>query len=157
LLKTYNKNIKIIFTLSPVRHWKDGAIDNHVSKSQLLLGIINNLNAENYYFPSYEIVNDDLRDYRYYKKDLIHPNEIAVEYIWEKLSNAMFGEETLIEMKMFESINNARNHRPRNVKSKQHQKFLDEIIEKAVDLKLKYPRTNIDEDIKYFKNQQEEN
>jgi hypothetical protein len=83
-----------VFTVSPVRHWKDGAVDNNLSKSRLVVAINENLGDNVYYFPSYEIVMDDLRDYRFYKRDLIHPNDLAVEYIWDKFSSAFFNDYT---------------------------------------------------------------
>ena len=83
---TINKKARFIFTVSPIRHWKDGAIDNQLSKSSLLLAISEITKKYNFcrYFPSYEIMMDDLRDYRFYENDLIHPNSAAIEYIWEK-------------------------------------------------------------------------
>ena len=153
LLKFYNKNIKIIFTVSPVRHWKDGAVENHISKSTLLLAIINVLSDNIMYFPSYEIMMDDLRDYRFYKQDKIHPNETAVEYIWEKFSGIMFNANCLDMMKKIERINDALNHRPRNIKLEQHQIFIKQQIKKIEELINIYPHLKFDEDIKYFENQ----
>ncbi|MFH0734518.1 MAG: GSCFA domain-containing protein [bacterium] len=153
LLKTYNKNIKIVFTVSPVRHWKDGAVENHISKSILLLAIINVLNENIMYFPSYEIMMDDLRDYRFYKQDKIHPNETAVEYIWEKFSGVMFTANCLDLMNKIERINDALNHRPRNIKSEKHQIFIRRQINIIKELINTYPHLKMDEDIKYFESQ----
>ncbi|HPN36925.1 MAG TPA: GSCFA domain-containing protein [Melioribacteraceae bacterium] len=142
LLRSFNKNIKIVFTISPVRHWKDGAIDNNVSKSKLIVGINDNLGENIYYFPAYEIVMDDLRDYRFYKKDLYHPNELAVEYIWEKFKVAFFNEETLALNNQIEYILNALNHKPRNPNSPKHLQFIESINYKINELLLKHPYLN---------------
>jgi len=142
LLRSFNKNIKIVFTVSPVRHWKDGAIDNNVSKSKLIVGINDNLGENIYYFPAYEIVMDDLRDYRFYKKDLYHPNELAVEYIWEKFKVAFFNEETLALNNQIEYILNALNHKPRNPNSPKHLQFIESINYKINELLLKHPYLN---------------
>ncbi len=87
---TKNRKCKIVFTLSPVRHWKDGVVDNQQSKSTLHLAIAelqSQFNAVDY-FPAYEIMMDDLRDYRFYDADMLHPNQQAVEYIWDKFKDA---------------------------------------------------------------------
>ncbi|MDR1526054.1 MAG: GSCFA domain-containing protein [Dysgonamonadaceae bacterium] len=91
-LQALNSGLKILFTVSPIRHWKDGAHANQLSKAILLLAV-NELvqsNAQCYYFPAYEIVLDDLRDYRFYAADLVHPNSQAVDYIWEKFGEVYF-------------------------------------------------------------------
>ncbi len=95
-----NKNIQIVFTLSPVRHIKDNLIQNQVSKSTLRLlinKICTNLNPT--YFPSYEIMQDDLRDYRFYKSDMIHPNDQAIDYIYSKFENVFFDENLILKLK----------------------------------------------------------
>ena len=138
LIKNLNKDVKIIFTVSPVRHWKDGAIENNLSKSLLSVAIHNNPVENVYYFPSYEIVMDDLRDYRYYKRDLIHPNELAVEYIWEKFSKSFFEQETESLIKEIDYIINALNHKPRNPNSPKHLQFMENVDNKIKELKLKH-------------------
>ncbi|OYQ43729.1 GSCFA domain-containing protein [Flavobacterium aurantiibacter] len=95
LLRQYNPKIKIVLTVSPVRHTRDGLIENQRSKAQLLLATDKLSNKETVvYFPSYEIMTDELRDYRFYESDLIHPNQIAVEYIWNILVKSFFSLET---------------------------------------------------------------
>lgn len=152
LLRSANKNIRIIFTISPVRHWNDGAANNQLSKSTLLLAADNIIKStENCeYFPSYEIVMDDLRDYRFYDSDLLHPNKLATDYIWEKFSNTMLSENCLTLMKEIEKIVKAREHRVRNVKSKTHQAFIKAQIEKIKILRLKHSHLNLSEDESYF-------
>lgn len=138
LLKSFNPKIKIIFTVSPVRHLKNGSIDNNLSKAKLFVAINNNIGKDIYYFPSYEIVNDDLRDYRFYKRDLVHPNELAIEYIWDKFANAFFDDETKQLNKEIEYIINALNHNPRNPHSDKHKAFMQTVNNKIKQLQEKY-------------------
>jgi hypothetical protein len=95
-LKKFNQGLKIIFTVSPVKYLKDGVVQNTLSKATLSLAIdqIIRENTNCSYFPAYELVADDLRDYRFYKQDLAHPNEAAIEYIWNKFSDCYFTKET---------------------------------------------------------------
>ncbi len=155
LLKSVNENIKIIFTVSPVRHWKDGAVNNQLSKSTLLLAIdeIVKLNKNCEYFPSYEIVMDDLRDYRFYNSDLLHPNKIATDYIWEKFSSTILSDNCLSIMNEIDKIVKARAHKVRNVKSENHQAFIKANIEKIKTLQRKHPQLNLSDDESYFRKQ----
>ncbi len=115
LLQKINPDIKMLITLSPVRHLKDGFIENQRSKARLTEVVHQWVNNENsFYFPSYEILMDDLRDYRFYKKDLVHPNEMAIEYIWEKFSDAMISGTIKEDMKKIESISKFFSHHPFN-------------------------------------------
>ena len=118
--------IKIITTVSPVRHIKDGMIENNVSKARLLDALyqLTNRYDEVDYFPSYELIMDDLRDYRFFKSDLIHPSEQAVEYIWEKFVESYFNQTTETINQKIKKIISALNHRPFNEDSLSHQKFL---------------------------------
>ena len=111
-LRQFNPQLKIIFTISPVRHLADGFHENQISKSTLHLSV-NQLidNSNTFYFPSYEIVQDDLRDYRFYAADLCHPSEAAVTYIREKLTEAFFSLETQERMKEVVKENKAQGHR----------------------------------------------
>ena len=95
LLKSINRDVNIIFTVSPVRHLKDGFIENTQSKAHLIAGIHNTINAPKNinYFPSYELMMDELRDYRFYAEDMIHPNTTAINYIWEKFTDTWFSAE----------------------------------------------------------------
>jgi len=111
LLKAYNPSLKIFFTVSPVRHSKDGLIENNQSKA-ILFNLVHELvKLKNcFYFPSYEIVMDELRDYRYFKEDLVHPNEMAIQYVWERLSKVFFTIETDLIAKSYLSIKRAEEH-----------------------------------------------
>ena len=126
LLQQYNPELKIIFTVSPIRHWKDGAHENQLSKSTLLLAIDELItpNAHCYYFPSYEIMMDELRDYRFYADDMLHPSGLAIEYIWEKFSHAFFEKKTLELINEWMKIRQALEHKPFNPDSEQYQSFL---------------------------------
>jgi len=113
-LQTLNPSLRILFTVSPIRHWKDGAHENQLSKSILLLSVDELLRNHSrcYYFPAYEIVLDELRDYRFYTEDMFHPSSQAVGYVWEKFAEAWFDEETSKKAREFEKANKALNHVP---------------------------------------------
>lgn len=113
-LREINPALRIIFTVSPIRHWKDGAHGNQLSKSVLLLAIdrlIHSLEGL-YYFPSYEIVMDELRDYRFYAGDMLHISPGAVEYIWERFRDIYMGKDTLELMTKIDKVNKTLSHRP---------------------------------------------
>jgi hypothetical protein len=131
-LRISNPSLKIIFTVSPVRHIKDTLQLNSVSKSILrtLCHTITNRYSNVYYFPSYEIVMDDLRDYRFFKSDLIHPNEQAEKYILDIFSETYFDDNLKIFINDWNKIKTGIDHRPFNPKSKNHQKFLKNLLTK---------------------------
>jgi hypothetical protein len=144
ILKAFNPKLKFIFTISPVRHWRDGAIQNQLSKSTLFTAlhrVINDLEFAEY-FPSFEIMMDDLRDYRFYAEDMIHPNKIALDYVWEKFSNTYFSAETKELIKEIGKLNSARDHRVRNPQSPQYKEFLESMIKKIADLERRYQSVN---------------
>jgi len=132
-IKDINPNIKIVFTVSPIRHWKDGANGNQLSKSVLLLAIeeITKQNPNCFYFPSYEIIMDDLRDYRFYASDMLHINDIAINYIWERFTNTFFDNSTLEYAKKINKINSALNHRTENNKTEKYIEFINSNIAKT--------------------------
>jgi len=129
-LKNINPTIRIITTVSPVRHTKDGMIENNVSKARLLDALyqLSLQNNQVEYFPSYELVLDDLRDYRFFKEDLIHPSKQAVDYIWEKFSETYFEQSTQTIIQKINKVISAINHRPFNEESENHQQFLIKTI-----------------------------
>ena len=152
-LKEKNSGLKIILTVSPVRHLGDGAHENQVSKSILLLAVHELCKLQNTeYFPAYEIMLDDLRDYRFYKSDLAHPSDEAVEYIFEKFSNAYFSNETLKLNNEIESIIAASKHRPVNCNSGSFQQFKKNTLEKISLLRKPYPMLDFSEEINLFNN-----
>lgn len=140
-LLAINPALKIVFTVSPVRHWKDGVVENQQSKSTLLLAIselIKN-NPCCHYFPSYEIMIDELRDYRFYAEDMLHPSPMAIEYIYEKFGNSLFDLSTQKLNKHISQINQSLGHRPTNSNSDNHKKFVDSVIQKIEALEKEFP------------------
>ena len=129
-LKEINPDLQVILTVSPVRHTKDGVPENQVSKSILRTAChyltTDYENVE--YFSSYEIMMDDLRDYRFYKPDLIHPNEVAEQYIFDKFAETYFDENLKDFIKEWQTIQTALNHRSFNEKSESHQVFLRKLL-----------------------------
>lgn len=138
--KTYQKlssKTRIMLTVSPVRHVKDGLIQNNLSKSILLQAVhqlVMKFDRVSY-FPSYEIVIDELRDYRFYNKDLVHPSEAAVDYIWGKFVNTYMDEETQAFIKDWDKVQKAINHKPFHPSSDTHQAFVKETLRKLVKFK----------------------
>lgn len=125
-LQEFNPQLKIVFTLSPVRHLKDGAIENNLSKSLLRLAIhqIQEENSSIGYFPSFEIMMDDLRDYRFYADDLLHPNDQALNYIWHKFKLSYIKAEAYELILRIENLQKAMAHKPRFEGSEAYQKHL---------------------------------
>lgn len=152
IIRSMNPQIKFIFTVSPVRHWKDGAVDNQISKATLLLAVHEIIKSETdiHYFPAYEILMDDLRDYRFYERDLIHPNQLAVEYIWEKFSKTFMSGSQQILIRDLEKIAKAREHRPRNRQSDAYRLFLQKQLDLIEKLCKEHSHLDLLEDRKYF-------
>ncbi|MCP4461002.1 MAG: GSCFA domain-containing protein [Cytophagales bacterium] len=130
-LQEINPDLKIILTISPVRHVRDGLAENNRSKARLIeatQSIVENREACSY-FPAYEIMIDELRDYRFYTEDRVHPNQEAVDYIWQRFSATYFADQTQIFLKKWTGIQSAVKHRPFHAASKQHQEFLKKTID----------------------------
>lgn len=129
LIKSVNPQVSIVFTVSPVRHLKDGFVENTQSKSHLLTAIhqVVDPSKQQYYFPSYEIMMDELRDYRFYKDDMIHPNQTAINYIWEKFQNVWISKSSIEIMEQVDSIQKGVAHKPFNPKSESHKQFLQQL------------------------------
>ena len=128
-----NPHIRFIFTVSPIRHWKDGAHGNQLSKSILLLAIdrlCTHFPKNTAYFPSYEIMMDELRDYRFYAEDMLHPSQLAIRYIWKRFQEAAFSAKTIRLMESVEQIQKALNHKPFHPKSASHYRFLEQTLQK---------------------------
>jgi len=141
LIQKVNPNCHFIFTVSPVRHIKDGFVENQRSKAHLITAIhssISHLPSSNY-FPSYEIMMDELRDYRFYAEDMLHPSQTAIDYIWKRFSENYISEENFATMGEVCSIQKGLAHRPFNPDSDSHQKFLTSLNEKILKLKEKFP------------------
>ncbi|MFV8226255.1 GSCFA domain-containing protein [Christiangramia aquimixticola] len=140
-LNKINKDLKIICTVSPVRHLKDGFVGNQRGKSNLISGVHDFIEEGKnaFYFPSYEIMMDELRDYRFYKDDMIHPGELAINYIWEQFSENWMSDETLNLNLKIDKIQKALAHRPRAENSDEHKKFLTKIYAKIEEIHKKHP------------------
>jgi hypothetical protein len=145
--------MQVIFTVSPIRHWKDGAHENQLSKATLLLAIeqLQQLFPSSViYFPAYEIVLDELRDYRFYTEDMIHPNEIAVNYIWERFSDCFFSEETTKRIAEIQKLVLATQHRPFQPESEAFRRFVDKNLVLLEETKRKYPNLDFGAEREYF-------
>jgi hypothetical protein len=142
LIQKINPNCNFIFTVSPVRHIKDGFVENQLSKAHLISAIhqtINNKPQTINYFPSYEIMMDELRDYRFYAEDMIHPSKVAIDYIWQRFIETNISQDGLLIMKEVEIIQKGLAHRPFNPNSESHQQFLSKLQGKRTKLVSKYP------------------
>lgn len=146
LLRQANPKVNIIITVSPIRYAKYGYHGSQLSKAVLLLAadkVIKEEGERVYYFPAYEIINDELRDYRFYKVDMLHPNEQAVEYIWEQLVATCFSAEAKQFLEEWRPIKEALAHRPFNPEAAAYQDFIKKTKEKAKMLVLKYPNIEL--------------
>lgn len=143
-LQKFNPKLKLIFTVSPVKYLKDGIVENNLSKSTLILAIHELLIQNNncYYFPAFELVNDDLRDHRFYKENLAHPNELAINYVWEKFSASCFNEKTMAINKQINKLNLAIDHREMNAGTQEKLKLQDFIAKQKEELKKLDPQIN---------------
>ncbi|GGE95683.1 hypothetical protein GCM10011518_01240 [Flavobacterium limi] len=143
LIRNLNPNIHFIFTVSPVRHIKDGFVENQLSKSHLFSALhktISHQPSAINYFPSYEIMMDELRDYRFYAEDMLHPNQIAIDYIWKLFSENYISETSFFEMKEVDEIQKSLRHRSFSPESEQHKKFLTKLQQKIDSLREKNPQ-----------------
>tara|TARA_R110002012_G_scaffold275325_2_gene461895 strand:+ start:883 stop:1833 length:951 start_codon:yes stop_codon:yes gene_type:complete len=137
LIKRDNPEVQFIFTVSPVRHIKDGFVENTLSKAYLISAIHQILKDDHqaHYFPSYEIVMDELRDYRFYNDDMLHPNTTAVNYIWKRFSETWMSTKTLQLLKRVEQLHTGLNHKPFNPNSEAHKNFQQQLKEQQLELK----------------------
>ena len=144
-----NPNLKVLFTVSPIRHAKDGMHGNQLSKATLLLAIdeICRTCPDCFYFPSYEIIMDELRDYRFYADDMIHLSSKSVEYIWECFSRCYFSKETQAVMKEWTEVKKALEHKPFRPESDAYKTFLSQIVLKIMQMKEKFPYLEVQKEI----------
>jgi hypothetical protein len=151
-LQQFNPAIKIIFTISPVRHLREGFIENNRSKAALIHAV--HMAAEQYenvfYFPAYELVIDDLRDYRFYAEDMVHPNYAATNYVWEKFIATCIDEPSQQLMQQINEINAAVHHKPFNPASEAHKKFVQTVVEKIKAIKNQNPYIDFSKEEKIF-------
>jgi hypothetical protein len=156
-LRNINPKLNVIFTVSPIRHWKDGAVENQVSKATLILAINNILEGINKpacgYFPSYEVVMDELRDYRFYAEDMLHLSEVAINHIWGKFEKKFIQKEAQKIYSEIMKIQSAIGHRPFNRNTPEFEKFITNCLKKVNSLKEKYPNLNFISEKEYFEGQ----
>ena len=150
-----NPSIQVILTVSPIRHIRDGLIESQRSKASLLLAVEQLVEELPFvsYFPAYELMMDDLRDYRFYEKDMIHPNQIAIDYIWESFQHTYFSEKTLQILTQVKKVVQASQHRPFHPALPAHQTFLKNQLLHIERLKTSYPYLDFHEEIASFKRQ----
>lgn len=153
-LLSINPTVQIIFTVSPVRHYRDGIVENNRSKARIIESIhqLCDKYTQAYYFPAYELVIDILRDHRYYDIDFVHPNYLATDYVWQRLTEACMNDDTLLLMKQVQEIGIARNHKPRFPQTEAHQKFRQSYVQKIRALMTQYPYLQLHEELAYFSN-----
>lgn len=151
-LRVFNPNLNVVFTVSPVRHWRDGAHGNQVSKATLLLAIhkLVTLFDKVWYFPAYEIVLDELRDYRFYDAEMLQPNSQAVNYIWRRFTESHFSEQARQYCREIDKIIRARNHRASGHNIPAHRLFLQQMLESTQSLAQRYPSALLEQDRVFF-------
>lgn len=142
ILRQHNPNVRIVLTVSPIRYRKYGYHESQLSKGILLIAIekVRNSPCKSVaYFPSYEIVLDELRDYRFYAPDMLHPSEQAVDYIWERLVENYFSSEAKTFLNEWRPLKQALDHKPFNPDSEEYRAFMDKTLLKVEELRKKYP------------------
>ena len=138
-IQARNPKTQLVFTVSPVRHLKDGFVENQRSKAHLLAAVHEVISDQNgFYFPAYEIVMDELRDYRFYAEDMVHPNSVAIDYIWKKFAKVWVDAKAAGIMKEVDAIRKGQQHRPFNATSAQHQEFRAQLEERIDQLQAQY-------------------
>ncbi len=151
-IKTIHPKIRVILTVSPVRHLRDGLVESKLSKSILLVAVhqlCQQLDIATY-FPAYELIMDDLRDYRFYAADMVHPNDVAVNYVWEQFCKVYFQEKTTQIMQRIAKLNQARLHRPFNPNSAAHRQFLKRQLEEVRRLETEFSFLDLSGEVDYF-------
>lgn len=146
-LTRLNPSLEIIYTVSPIRHTKEGLVNNQLSKSLLRSAIGE---GDYHYFPSYEILIDDLRDYRFYAHDMIHPSSSAIEYIWDYFKDCYCSDELRKQMDKIAKINNKLSHKAFNPKSKEHQAFLKKLRSEIIGLETENQKVSFKEELNHL-------
>jgi GSCFA family len=148
----FNPSLRIIFTVSPVRHLREGYVENNRSKAALLSTVHHLVDKFDrlYYFPAYELVIDDLRDYRFFAEDMAHPNYMATRYVWEQFVPALIDPSSRQVMLDVNELNAAKAHRALQPDSSAHARFLRTNLDKALALQGKYPWLDFSDDIRHF-------
>lgn len=151
-LKMFNPELKIVFTISPVRHFKNGATENQFSKSALFIAVKSLIseNSNAFYFPAYEIMNDELRDYRFYASDMLHPSDIGINYIWEKFSEVFFSPNTIEINRKVEKIIKATQHKVFDNTTEEYKNFCSNTIAQIRELCASNPGLDFSKEINIF-------
>jgi len=150
----FNPGLKVIFTVSPIRHWKDGAVENQLSKASLLLAIdqlIKGFGEQGCtYFPSYELMMDELRDYRFYAEDMLHISPVAIDYIFERFSKVMITKESMDVSKKVMKVRKAFEHRPVNPTTAEFKGFIRQNLLQISQLTSQFPNLDFSQERTYF-------
>ncbi len=147
IIKSFNSDCHIIFTVSPVRYLQEGFWNNTLSKSTLHLAINEVINKKDMlYFPAFELLTDDLRDYRFYKSDLIHPNQLAIEYVWNFFAKSFFSTKTSGLNKKIEKIRLEISHKPFNPESIENKNRLKKLMSKIEHIETQHPYLDFTEE-----------
>jgi len=151
-LKTINPHLKWMFTVSPVKHLRDGVVENNLSKAILIQSVhqLVKQNTNCFYFPAYELVTDDLRDYRFYESDMAHPNTQAINYVWKKFSEVYFNDLTNAINERVLQIHQAYHHRLFNKTTETSMKFKHNFYQKCVTLQAEYTYIDLSKELHYF-------
>lgn len=148
-LRSINPSLRFILTVSPVRYWRDGQVESNRSKATLLLAVESCTGEEGVdYFPSYEIITDDLRDYRFFNRDMSHPTEEAVDHVWNRFSEAWIDSSSYQSMAEVEKLVRTLEHRPRFPELSSHRKGLEKLLQQIRNLTTRYPFLDMEEDIR---------
>jgi len=141
VLKSFNPKVTVVFSISPVRHLKDGFVENNLSKAHLMTALhsVINTTENTHYFPSYELLMDELRDYRFYKQDMVHPNQIAIDYVWEKFQSIWIDADVNSIMQEVNQLQKGFAHKPFNPLAEEHAIFLSTLAKKAEALESRFP------------------
>ena len=148
-MRELNPQLKVLFTISPIRHVKDGLHGNQLSKATLLLAVeeLCQTCSDCFYFPSYEIMMDELRDYRFYQDDMLHPSQVAIQYLWECFSNCFFKPETRKVLHEWSGIRRGLEHRPVYPDSESYRSFISQIVLKITEMKEKLPYLEVQKEL----------
>lgn len=151
LLREVNPDVTIVYTVSPVRYLSEGPLGNSASKGMLFCAVEALAGGgKNVYFPAYEVIMDELRDYRFFGPDLVHPNELAVDYLWERAAGAFFSDETKRVMKEVEAVGRNFAHRPVHPSGEAYRRFCRDSLEKIAGLKGRYPQLDFSDETERF-------
>lgn len=156
-LKAANPFAKVLFTISPVRHIRDGVVDNNRSKARLIEAVheLCSRYEQSHYFPAYELIIDILRDYRFYDIDFVHPNYMATTFVWEHFVKSCISKDAAMLMLQVGEIMTARSHRTRFPQTEAHRKFMDSYLAKTMQLAEAHPYLDMSAEIEYFSAKQQ--